>query len=246
MSSTKAISPESCAGLTSASAASLSSVFGRVEPEVGDLLCLEQPLGVAPGAVDVADQRRQAAQDEHHRKRIVVLVLRGDERRQKRAERELLLARLVVHRVRLVEEERHAAAARRYAELLERDAEAVFEHRVPARVASGPDGHRDAASEIDGDLSDRRLRGIDDLALDASHDRELVDRIAHVVRDRGREGFLIAEAHAEVSAHDDPAFAFGHPLELLEQHGLPDAAQARDAKVAALLGIILEETREAA
>ena len=177
--------------------------------------------------------------------RIVVLVLHGDERRQKRAERELLLARLVIHRVRLVEQERDAAAARCYPQLLQSDAEAILEHGAPATIAARPDRHRDATSEIDRDLSDRALRRIDDLALDACDSRELVDRVAHVVGDRGRERSLVAQARAEVAPDDDPPFAFGHPLELLEQHRLPDPAQARDPKVAALLRIILEQPREA-
>jgi hypothetical protein len=65
--------------------------------------------------------------------------------------------------------------------------------------------------------------------------------IGQVTVDRGCERSLVAEARAEVTADDDPPFAFGHPLELLEQHRLPDPPQARDAKVAALLRIILEQ-----
>ena len=109
-----------------------------------------------------------------------------------------------------------------------------------------PDRHRDAASEIDRDLADRALRRIGDLALDPCDNRELVDRVAHVVGDRGRERFLVAQPRAEVAADDDPPFALGHPLELLEQHGLADPPQARDPEVAALLRIILEQSREAA
>ena len=219
---------------------------GRLEPEVGDLLGLEEPLGVASRAMDVADQRREAAEDEHHWQGVILLVLRGDERGEQRAERELSLLRLVEHRVRLVEEERHSATCCRRADALQRHAQAVFQNRRRAGSRAGARRDRHAASEIERDLADRRPRRISDLVLDARNDGELIDRVAQVAGHRDRERVLVAQPRAQVAAHDDPAVALGHPLELLEQHRLANAPQPGDPQVVALLRVVLDEPGEAA
>lgn len=100
------------------------------------------------------------------------------------------------------------------------------------------------ASEVTGDLADRRLCHISDLALDARDDGELVDRVAQVTGHGDRERVLVAQPRAQVPAHHDPAGALGHPLELLEQHGLANAAQPGDSQVVALLGVVLDQSCE--
>jgi len=80
-----------------------------LEAEVAELLDTKEPLGVAPGRLQILNEWRQARDDEHHRQRWFLLVLGFDEGAEQRAEGILVLARLVVQSVGLVVEEGDAA-----------------------------------------------------------------------------------------------------------------------------------------
>lgn len=154
------------------------------------------------------------------------------------------LARGIVHRVGLVEEEGDPAALGQLADVVEGDPEAILEDRTRAsRGVAQRHGH--PAAEIEADLPDGLLRGAEDALLELGQEGELLDGVEQVVGDGGGERVLVAQPRAEIPPHDNPPLPLGHSFELLEQDGLADAAEAGDAEIGPLLGIVLEQAAKA-
>jgi hypothetical protein len=129
--------------------------------------------------------------------------------------------------VRLVEQERDTAVLcpGDLTDAREGDPETVLQYGVRGRCCTGPNRDRQAVGKLHLDLADRVHSGGDPV-LELCLDAQRFDRLAQVVGDGRREIGLLAQSRAPVTTDDDPLIPFGDPLVLLEQHGLPDAAQS--------------------